>query len=65
MLSEARRQLDREKKTPIPIDTLAVKVAKKLTKEDCPEPVVSAGGYARVLVDCPVTGELPLTTLTL
>ena len=57
MLTEVKRELNRDNKTQVSVDALAIKVAKKLATEDSPESVVAAGGYARVLVDCPVTGE--------
>ena len=61
MLTQAKREIDKEKASQVATDTLEIKVAKKLAINDTPEAVVTAGGYARVLVDCPVTGAFLLT----
>lgn len=54
MLSEAKRELERENKSAhCETDRVADKVAKKLTSDGTHGPAI---GAARVILDCPITG---------
>ena len=58
MLSEARREADRDKTGSTrasSIDSTAVNVAQKLTEDETVK-ALSSPDSARVIVDCPVTG---------